>query len=143
MDKETIKAKLEAGLLKQKIRQNTGILIKCTTTDRFLLLKRAYPPHNQKWALLSGAMELGEDSLGAIKREIGEEISINPDIIDIRYAGKEVDSITGTEFFYYQGLTNSEFLPTLDHENVDFGWFSKDEFPTPIFPGLPEKMKNF
>lgn len=142
MDKETIKSKLEAGLLNQKVRQNTGILIKCIATGRFLLLKRASPPHHGKWALLSGQMDNGEDSLTAIKREIGEEISINPNIIDIQFVRKEIDDDSGTQFFLYKGFTDSEFIPTLDHENVAWGWFEKDKYPSPIFPGLPEKMQE-
>lgn len=140
MDKKTIKSKLEAGLLNQKIRQNTGILIKCTTSGRFFLLKRASPPHHGKWALLSGQMDNGEDSLTAIKREIGEEIAINSNIIDIQFIEKEINPETGTQFFFYKGFTVSEFKPTLNNENVAWGWFNIGELPSPIFPGLPNKM---
>ena len=41
MEKNTIKDKLKAGLEKN-FKKNTGILIKCTTTNRFLLLKRGF-----------------------------------------------------------------------------------------------------
>jgi len=40
-------------------------------------------------------------------------------------------------------LTNSEFIPTLDHENLDYGWFSKDDLPEPLFPGLKGKINRY
>lgn len=138
--KDFIKEKLENELLNENTRQNAGILIQCTTTNRFFLLKRANPPHNGKWALLSGQMDKGEDSLGAIKREIGEEISINPDIIDIQFVQKDVSPNSGTIFFFYKGYVTEEFEPKLNEENVGYIWASVKNIPQPIFPGLPQKM---
>ncbi len=141
--KDFIKEKLENGLLGDGVRQNAGILIKCTTTNRFFLLKRANPPHHGKWALLSGQMDNGEDSLTAIKREIGEEISINPNIIDIEFVNKEVAPHSGTIFYYFKGYVSEEFKPTLDHENVAYLWADAEDLPQPLFPSIQEKIKFY
>lgn len=151
--KDFIKEKLESGLLGEDVRQNAGILIKCTTTNRFFLLKRASPPHHGKWALLSGQIEKGEDSLTAIKREIGEEISINPNIIDIKFENKELSpntsnikedpSNSGSIFYYFKGYVSEEFKPTLDHENIAYVWVDADNLPQPLFPSIQEKINNY
>lgn len=39
-------------------------------------------------------------------------------------------------------FTKSEFIPKLDHENVDWGWFTKDELPSPLFPKLIDKINK-
>lgn len=130
------------SILLEEVRSNTGILIQCTTSGRYFLLKRAAGPHQGTWALLSGKMEQGDDSLGAIKREIGEEIKIDPNSIDIKFINKETNQTSGTVFYYYRGYVEKEFEATLDHENLAYGWFSKDELPQPLFPRLEQKIQQ-
>jgi 8-oxo-dGTP pyrophosphatase MutT (NUDIX family) len=122
-------------------KQAVGILIIARNTGRVFLLQRSSSAgHSHLWALLSGGMEPGEDPLQTIAREVREEISINPSIIDFHLIKKEITP--RNDFYYYVGFTNSEFRPTLDFENEDWGWFDPDELPSPTFPGLKEKIKS-
>ena len=116
-----------------------GVLIQCTKTNKILLLLRAgggVGAHT--WNLVAGGIEKGEDVLDGLKREVTEEMSIDPDIIDYKYKNKEVDD--KLDFYYYEGFTPTEFKPTLCDENVDWKWVSKDELPSPLFPNIQGKI---
>lgn len=115
-----------------------GVLIKCTKTNNVLLLLR-----NDKvpvWALCSGGVENGENPLSAVKREVQEELFANPNIIQFKEIRVEQFPEANREFHYFRGLTNSEFKPILDHENLNWGWFPKDKLPSPLYKGLAEKI---
>ncbi len=45
-------------------------------------------------------------------------------------------------FHYYEGLTSNEFKPKLDKENLDWGWFSKDNLPSPLYHGMTSKINS-
>jgi ADP-ribose pyrophosphatase YjhB (NUDIX family) len=78
-------------------------------------------------------MEEGEEPEETIKREIGEEIGINPNKIkDISQVGKTV--VKKTVFYVFVGYVDKEFEITnlkLD-ENDDWGWFNENNLPSPI-----------
>lgn len=117
-----------------------GVLIKCIKTDRvFLLLRNDKVPI---WSLMSGTVDEGEQPIDALKREMYEELFIKTN--DIKFTKIRVEQIPdrNMEFHYFQGLTNSEFIPILDHENLNFGWFSKDKLPNPLFKGLSQKISE-
>lgn len=120
-------------------KQAVGVLIICRTTGRVLLLQRSSSAgHSHLWSLLSGGLDDGEKPINGIAREIREEISVNPNIINFFFINKE--STERNDFFYYIGLTNTEFKPILDFENEDWGWFKMETLPKPMFPGLREKI---
>lgn len=122
-------------------KQAVGMLIICRSTNRVFLLQRSPSAgHSHLWALLSGGLEPGEDSLKALAREVKEEISINPSIIDYHLVKKEITP--RNDFYYYIGFTNSEFTPKLDFENEDWGWFDVDNLPKPLYPGLKDKIES-
>jgi 8-oxo-dGTP pyrophosphatase MutT (NUDIX family) len=124
-----------------KKKQAVGILIVARNTGRIFLLQRsASAGRSHLWALLSGGMEQGENPLNTVAREIREEIQINPSIIDFHFITKEITQ--RNDFYYYIGFTNSEFKPTLNHENEDWGWFNPDSLPKPMFPGLVDKIEQ-
>ena len=50
----------------------------------------------------------------------------------------EVDQV----ILWLTGFTKSEFIPKLDHENTDYGWFGKDDLPSPLFPTLIDKINK-
>lgn len=132
--------------LKQKLMENEdkfivgGALIKCTQTGRvFLVLRNDTVP---TWALVSGHIEKGESVLEGLKREIREELSIEPDSVSLKFIRIEQVPEKNIEFHFYEGTTSTEFTPTLDQENKKYDWFSKDELPSPLFKGLAEKIKE-
>ena len=115
-----------------------GVLIKCTQTGNvFLLLRNDKTP---TWALVSGTIEEGEKPLEGLQRELFEELFIRPNVIQYKYIGVEHIADKNIEFHYYEGYCNNEFKPILDHENLNWGWFSKDKLPSPLFKGINEKI---
>jgi len=118
-----------------------GILVFCEETDKVLLLKRNVAPHKGKWSILSGAVDKGESKVIALKREIMEEIKVNAyDKINIKYQYPEI--MDACAFYYYRGFTNNEFKCKLDEENSEYGWFSSDELPSPLYPKTKEKIEE-
>jgi 8-oxo-dGTP pyrophosphatase MutT (NUDIX family) len=115
-----------------------GVLIKCIETDRvFLLLRNDKMP---SWALMSGGVDEGEQPIEALKREMFEELFVRPGNIKFKQMRVEQIPERNMEFHYFEGLTNSEFIPILDHENLNYGWFSKDKLPSPLYRGLDQKI---
>ena len=120
---------------------SAGVLIQAKDIGNFLLLKRSIicnDPHT--WGLLSGGIDKGESVLEGLKREVNEEIQIDPEIIEYQKIHEE-NSEYGI-FHYYWGFTTSEFIPKLDEENDAYGWFSKNTLPFPLYPKLKDKIDN-
>lgn len=143
MDKKIIREKLIQGLMENEIKPlkiNAGVLIKCMKTGNVLLLLRNDPVPT--WALVSGGIQNGEDELKGLKREIYEEMFVNPDTINYQFKRVEKFPERNMEFHYYEGFTMSEFKPILDEENLNYGWFSKKHLPSPLFRGLAEKIAS-
>lgn len=118
-----------------------GVLIKALDTDRVLLILRSdkcSEPH--KWALVSGGINTKENTLVGLKREVSEELGIHPDIIDYKLHSIEMEG--DIEFFYYEGFTEHEFIPILNEEHDDFGWFTENNLPNPLYSKLGNKVKN-
>lgn len=137
-DKNTIKRLLRENLTNQPKKVAVGILIKCTTTENILLVLR-----NDKvpvWNLVSGGVNSPEKPIECLKREMKEELSVEPSRVDIQLIGVEDVPSKHLEFHYYQGFTFDEFNVILDNENTDYGWFSKDNLPEPLFEGLYRKI---
>lgn len=136
-----IKNKLRDMLFEPTKKNCAGILIKCASTNNvFLLLRSDDSDEPNTWALVSGGINKGETILDGLKREISEELSINPDTIGYSYVGTEYDVDKGIKFYYYEGFTSYEFTPTLNAENKQYGWFSKDSLPTPLYPNIETKI---
>ena len=120
-----------------------GVLIKSTKTGKVLLLLRNDEGNEPNtWALVSGGVDLGETILEGLKREVNEEMQIDPNIIQYKYMGEEESVRDNVLFHYYEGLVYEEFQPTLDYENLAWGWFKKDDLPEPLFPGIEDKIKK-
>ena len=140
--KDFIRIKLYENIMNVNgIKKASGVLIKAIDTNRILLLLRDdYPIHQNTWSMVAGGIEIGESDLEGLKREVGEELSIDPNIITYRFKGSEL--LNGkTTFTWYEGLTPMEFIPKLDEENLDYGWFDINKLPEPLYPGTLDKIK--
>lgn len=117
-----------------------GVLIKCTTTDNvFLILRNDQKP---TWALVSGTVDEGESVISGLKRELYEELFVNPSIIDFKFIRVENMPEKNIEFHYYEGFVDKQFVPILDEENLDSGWFSEQTLPSPLYSGLSNKLEK-
>jgi 8-oxo-dGTP pyrophosphatase MutT (NUDIX family) len=82
--------------------------------------------------MLTGKMDKkGETPLETIKREIEEEINLDPTFID---GIKKVGVVKNKKIFHvFVGFVDKEFNPKLKlDENDDFGWYSEKNLPTPM-----------
>lgn len=112
-----------------------GVLVTAKDTGRIFLMLRSMEVTNPlTWGMISGGIEEGEEAFDGLKREITEETSINPEIIN--YEFEEVIDNGDKDFYYYKGFTDSEFIPKLCEENIDWGWFEIDDLPEPLYPRL-------
>jgi len=139
--KYKIKEKVRMMLRERHETKYAGVLIKALNTNKVLLLHRSelcsYP---YTWALCSGGVNDNEDTLVGLKREITEELSINPDIIDFKF--KYTEDAGGIDFYYYEGFVKEEFIPTLNEENLEYVWCDLNDMPSPRYPKLEEKIEN-
>ena len=113
------------------MKESVGILILSKSTNNFLLLHRSKSPI--VWSLLTGKMDVaGETPLETIKREIKEEINLDPNTISgIKKVG--VVKSPGKIFHVFIGYVDKEFKPNLKKdENNDYGWFNGNNLPNPI-----------
>jgi ADP-ribose pyrophosphatase YjhB (NUDIX family) len=115
-----------------------GVLIKCVATGNILLLFRN--DKNPIWALVSGGVEPNENILEALKREIYEELFVNPNEINFKFVKSEQIPEKNMVFHYYEGFTNRQFVPILDHENLNYTWSDLSNLPSPLYKGLKEKI---
>ena len=139
-----IKENLRRSLLENmEDKASAGVLVKCTKTNHFLLLKRNSDPHKNHWSMIAGGLEGSESQLEGLEREVMEETKIPSG--KIKYTFKEESISVGGKkpFFYYEGTVDEELTPELNDENTDFIWCSVDNLPTPMFPKTADKIKNF
>lgn len=140
--KSVIKNKVREFLNEnEKIESVGGVLIKSTETDKVLLLLRNDGREEELWSFVTGGIEEGESVLEGLKREITEEIGIDPNIIEYKFI-EEVKISKTKVLHYYEGLTNSEFKAILNDEHHEYGWFSKDDLPSPLYTGVKEKINK-
>ena len=111
--------------------------------NKLLLQKRddnpeiPYPLH---WNLFGGEVEIGEDFLDALKRELNEEIEYSPKSIESEAFQSEWKSIDLHYFpiFIDKEDENIEFKL---HEGLEYKWFSIDELVyLDIVPAIYENL---
>ena len=112
-----------------------GVLLICTTTNRFLLGQRrkngGFP---NTWSLFGGKIENGETELDGVKRELYEETNIKSD--NIKYELFETQWEMGYPYHFFIGFCDQEYDCNLNEENQDWGWFDINDLPKPLFPTL-------
>jgi 8-oxo-dGTP pyrophosphatase MutT (NUDIX family) len=110
-----------------------GVLLVCE--DKFLLGQRSKNTSFPNcWSLFGGTIEDGETILEGVKRELMEETQI--DSKDIKYELFEEQWSMGYPYYFYIGYCDKEYECKLNDENQDWGWFSINDLPKPLFPTL-------
>ena len=111
-----------------------GAVVYAKDTKRYLLSYRSIhikEPHT--WATWGGRIEKGETPEQAVRRELKEEAG---------YSGLSTLRLLHTyqkqDFHYitYLAEVEKEFTPELNWETEKFGWFRREEFPSPLHFGM-------
>lgn len=85
------------------------------------------------WCLFGGKRNDGESYVNAALRELKEEAGYIGSIS----MSKPFITRTGTLTYYnFFGLVDNEFTPFLNYEHDDCGWFSIDNPPSKLHPGV-------
>ena len=121
------------------MKESVGILIIAKDTNNYLLLHRVEKPIT--WSTLTGKMDVeGETPLQTVKREIQEEINLDPsNIKNIQKVGVFEDT---KRFHAFIGYVDKEFTPNLNlEENDDFMWTNPENMPSPMHKRWPNTFK--
>tara|TARA_B100000900_G_C20343331_1_gene619110 strand:+ start:221 stop:649 length:429 start_codon:yes stop_codon:yes gene_type:complete len=118
----------------------SGVMIKCK--QKVLLCKRREDIPNtmlpEYWSVPAGYVEEDEDIKTAAIRETLEETQIELNEDDVKFLSA-YPAHGGVGVFYdYVCEINEEIEPIIDEEHSAWGYFSKDEIPTPI----TDEMRN-
>ena len=89
---------LQESERERPIKRVAGALIKDEESGDVLLIKRN--DKTPKWAMATGKIDEGEDSLEALEREIYEELFIKPGQIRLNYKGLESFPAQNMELYY-------------------------------------------
>ena len=96
--------------------------------NRVLLLKRSSYPDQwmpNKWALVGGGVEDGEEPIAGCAREIKEETGlVIKNLLERAVLQRNPDSVEHIFVAKYEG---DPFNIKLDEENQGYGWFGKNE----------------
>jgi 8-oxo-dGTP pyrophosphatase MutT (NUDIX family) len=117
-----------------KKKASVGIL-RAKDTGKFLLLLRPDDGTilSETWTFVAGSIDDDDDDpLDTIKREIEEELVFNSSEIKFKYLGKlEHEDI---DLYYFLCNIESEEMPIINEENLNWGWFEINNLPKNTFP---------
>lgn len=106
-----------------------GAVIYDRNKDMVLLQQRSkHTSHPLKWGLWGGKLEKGEDFINGLMRELQEELSTVPEIIEL----KPIDTFVSEDglFVYYSFLIVTENFNNIvvdSRETNDFVWLPFDK----------------
>lgn len=107
-----------------------GILAVDKNTGDILLIKRSnLVPNPNKWAVVGGKKDPeDENTRVAAIREFKEEVQ--PDTAyQLSKLPFFINENKYLKFYTYIGFFDNKFVPILNEENTDYGWFSLNELP--------------
>jgi len=96
--------------------------------------------HSGKWHVPKGHIQIGEESLAGSVREFTEETQIVlngiPELV------KTYKKDDGGEFYLYVLKGKTKFIPRINHEHIDWGYFDVGDLPSPINKWVKETIEN-
>lgn len=115
-------------------RQGAGVLIIASDTGRFLLARRSEEVTDPgTWTIPGGGVEPWETPSEAAAREAREEVGC-PVSLDL--VPSIITQRANFTFHNFMCLVGWEFRPRINWESSDADWFSLDELPEPLHPGV-------
>lgn len=121
--------------MKGKKTIGAGVLAIDKNTGEILLIKRSMlVPNPNKWAVVGGKKdEEDKDTREAAVREFNEEVQ--PDTAyKLSKLPFFINENKYLKFYTYLGIFDSRFVPVLNEENIDYGWFNLDDLPEDLLP---------
>lgn len=107
--------------------------------------------HAGSWGLVGGGVELGENPVEALHREIQEEINL-ASFLQLIPLEKFTSDAGNFEYHTYLITVADEFVPELNNEHRGYAWTTIEDHPKPLHPGvwrtfnfraILEKIKTF
>ena len=93
-----------------------------------------------KWHIPKGHIQIGEEPLAGSVREFTEETQIVlngiPELVNTYKKEK------GGEFYLYVLKGKTKFIPRINHEHIDWGYFDVSGLPSPINDWVKETIEN-
>jgi len=116
--------------------EGAGAFIYCTSTNRYLFLLRNNSKYSGSWGLAGGKIEVGENLLDSLHRELEEELKFNVGFSKVIPIEKFTSE--NNKFSYHTFLIpiQEEFVPILNNEHRGFCWVNLDDYPKPLHPGV-------
>ena len=112
-----------------------GVLYYCN--DKVLL---CLGDHSGKWHVPKGHIQIGEEPLAGSVREFTEETQIVlngiPELV------KTYKKDDGGEFYLYVLKGKTKFVPRINHEHIDWGYFDVGDLPSPINKWVKETIED-
>lgn len=113
---------------------------------KMLVQQRSLKDDNKPgaWGITGGAVDTGESSLDASKRELEEELGINIDKNDLIYIGSERRKRKFFEYYFLCTDIDIEDMRLQDDEVKKVEWITLDEYEKNISNAINFQMfKNF
>ena len=93
-----------------------------------------------KWNVPKGHIQIGEEPLAGSVREFTEETQIVlngiPELVKI------YDKDSGGKFYFHLLKGTQKFIPRIDHEHSDWGYFDVNDLPSPVDGWVEEIVGN-
>lgn len=129
------------------VKATGAIFVSLKTKRIFLMMRSNTVSHPFTFGFPGGKVNKGEKIIRGLGREIKEEMGFIPQyksIIPIDVF-KSIDA--QFTYFTYIILVEKEFIPTLNEENISWGWFDLNGLPKPLHTGakivlLQSNFKN-
>ncbi len=97
---------------------------------KFLLLRRnpeKYPEMTAKWDIVGGRIDAGSTLLENLKREIKEETKLDLNDLPKLIAAQDILRVPGRHVVRLTYTANIEGQPKLDHDHLEYKWFTLNE----------------
>ena len=116
--------------------EGVGTFIYATSTGRYLFLLRDTSKYSGTWGLAGGKIDIGEQLLTSLHRELTEELGY--DFVNIKVIPIEKFTSDNGHFSYNTFLipVEEEFTPVLNYEHRGYSWVSLEDHPKPLHPGV-------
>ena len=98
--------------------------------DKILLTKRNIPPFHGEWVMPGGKIDLGESIIGALKREVLEEVGLEVEVQDLLNVFEHVTPGEDNSHFiilYYRCLPLTSIISYNESEVEEARWVSPSD----------------